>query len=158
MMREFKFRAWHKAVNQMLNIRDQGYHGEVFKWLHEKQPIEIMQFTGLHDKNGNEIYEGDLLKSEGETKVQIFNGGNKVKSPYWEIKQVVFTEGALQAVIVASHNSYFGDIPSKPRPIFNPTEFLEIIGNIYENHELLTLPSTNFPASRRVVPAHSGGG
>ena len=62
MNREIKFRAWDTKHKEMLNSRDQGYQGEVFKWLKEGQPLEVMQFTGLHDRTGREVYEGDVVQ------------------------------------------------------------------------------------------------
>lgn len=58
----YKFRAWHKTAREMLY---EDYYGDVFKWLKEGQPIEIMQWTGLRDMNEKEIYEADRIKFSG---------------------------------------------------------------------------------------------
>ncbi len=65
-MREYKFRAFHKGAKEMLF----GANENIFRWQSEGQPIEIMQFTGLKDLQGKEIYEGDI--------VDYGNGRNKV--------------------------------------------------------------------------------
>lgn len=72
-MREIKFRAWDTAYNFM---RYPGYSDEYISLLDGKSyevnehgecelPYKLMQFTGLHDKNGKEIYENDILKIDG---------------------------------------------------------------------------------------------
>jgi uncharacterized phage protein (TIGR01671 family) len=73
-MREIKFRAWDKKLNKMFipNHIDQGVvvvdvrHEDINGFgTHEEEypnPYELMQFTGLKDKNGKEIYEGDIVK------------------------------------------------------------------------------------------------
>lgn len=97
----------------------------------------LMQFIGRNDKNGKEIFEGDLLKKSGKTKIQVCNNDKIVESLYWQISKVVFIEGCFKQIIIAQENSYFGVIPSRPIDIFQPNEHLEVIGNIYENTEFL---------------------
>jgi hypothetical protein len=70
MMREIKFRAWHEGYTQRLKpTKPQMLYeenlGDCLVWKEQGQPIIVMQFTGLFDKNGKEIYEGDILQRVG---------------------------------------------------------------------------------------------
>lgn len=64
-MREIKFRAWDLLENKM-------YYFDFDDLLTGNAPVnstcldyELMQYTGLKDKNGKEIYEGDIIKADG---------------------------------------------------------------------------------------------
>lgn len=65
-MREIKFRAWNKIDKEMgipFTLDDLYQAGLCqLKKKHEEENYILMQFTGLHDKNGKEIYEGDIVK------------------------------------------------------------------------------------------------
>ena len=105
-MREIKFRAWDNEKNKM-DYKPYFHEFEDINTQFEDMDFILMQFTGLHDKNGKEIYEGDIVCNEGfkeEVKWNEFYG--------W----VVSDEQMLGEVNFAR---------------------IEVIGNIYENKELL---------------------
>jgi uncharacterized phage protein (TIGR01671 family) len=86
--------------------------------------VNLMQFTGLLDKNGKEIYEGDLLRIKS-----LYETGDPVDSAP---NEVYFKEGSFR---IAFHNGVLnsafctGELGSNWE--------VEVIGNIYENPELL---------------------
>lgn len=106
-MREIKFRAWDEGIKRMFGPWDISHFPARFKM----KCLE--QFTGLQDKNGKEIYEGDIVELSAQW------GGFQ--------GLVIFEYGCFG---VKDGNSVytFQDIDS---------ESLEIIGNIHENPELL---------------------
>ena len=106
--REIKFRYWNSVTNQMVhNPKLPEKRNWTIEQLFSDRGWVWMQFTGLKDKNGNEIYERDVL-----------TGGHEV---YWG-KGCYMTE-------VSNHTYTLAGIVASGGH--------EIIGNIYENPELL---------------------
>ena len=124
-MRTIKFRAWDKWKKKMIQPNNGDFIGwhAMSNW---KDCLEVMQFTGLTDKNGKEIYEGDIVdvlnknqKYNGTTLIVTFEDGCfclRTKDTT-EFRQAV----GLRQNIVNARNKDLED------PI------LEIIGNIHEN-------------------------
>ena len=123
-MREIKFRAWNRS--HMLSwewIRDMSMISQVI--LNYANPYQVMQCTGLRDKNGKEIYEGDWVRQQfiggdGENEVplddMIFEGVVLWDYSGWGIDSM----GNGEAEVDIVNNS-----------------ILEVLGNIWENPELL---------------------
>lgn len=116
--RELKFRGWDADLKLMLLPVDLSAPLQHYKWL-GRHDVLIMQFTGLLDKNGKEIYEGDIvewkyLQTWHKNEVRWVGGGF-----------VVTTSG-------------FKDDLNEPQDLSLVSILsCEIIGNIYENPELI---------------------
>jgi uncharacterized phage protein (TIGR01671 family) len=122
--REIKFRAWDTlrrewASRWLIELSDEN------ATLNNRGNIEVDQYTGLHDKNGKEIYEGDIVKWNDTLWVIVWNKR--------------FCQYILQTV-----NSFV-----KQTTVYAEWHFFrermegysEIIGNIHENGELLNAKS-----------------
>lgn len=124
-MREIKFRAWDKTSNLMLDLLvfkdEEGcvlmQATEQPKTVYRNNPenVEIMQFTGLKDKNGKEVYEGDIIqtfKTEYPSRKLI---PHDVRTVVWGKIGFEFRKDG--------ENGYVN--------LYDP-EFLQVIGNTFE--------------------------
>jgi uncharacterized phage protein (TIGR01671 family) len=133
-MREIKFRAWDTVINQMIyNVFPRNSHGDVVSFDYDVNPhgtlifVKLMQFTGLHDKNGKEIYEGDILATSND---------GKDGCDIWDIKTFGYTKVIWDIASSRFRGTKWtwgvGEIDS----VYD-LNYVEVIGNIYENPELL---------------------
>lgn len=123
-MRDIKFRVWDKRWNKMIyDVQDTfeenytlgiDYFGQYLK---NEDSFEVMQYTGLKDCNGKEIYEGDILNVSHE-----YSGS-------FQPIIIVFEDGCFKGQ--AYHKM------TKPFILDTPITVLEVIGNIYENENLI---------------------
>lgn len=116
-MREIKFRAWEMTLKQMLIVTNlhldtKGAHLSKGKTVLLSHTLIAMQYTGLKDKNGKEIYEGDILRHNREA----------------YIGKVWFCDGCFMTDCEGFGNQPMNDLD---------LGWIEVIGNIYENPELL---------------------
>ncbi|MBP3223981.1 MAG: hypothetical protein J6M14_01595 [Campylobacter sp.] len=132
MSREIRFRIWDKEHKKLLINTDYkdfviNMQGQVYcisgyfdyAKVDEYDGVQISQFTGLKDRQGREIYEGDILK-------------------YGSCVEVVFYEPTMGRFMTelkkCNDESEIGEISSLS-PYY--TDNYKVIGNVYENSELL---------------------
>lgn len=127
-MRTIKFRAWDKFNKCWVPVNGQdpytlkqladddlfSYHKEIHPISSRWQNYDWVQFTGLTDKNGKEIYEGDI--------VQLYGFSDKYKISYGN--GCFYLEGI---------EDFTQDIMFS----YQESNKVEVIGNVYENPELL---------------------
>lgn len=127
-MREIKFRAWDNVKNQMYFVGEEedvvfeivggkfvGYDAreELDAPCFKMEHLEVMQYTGLNDKNGVEVYEGDVVRDkEDQTYTVAYDD-----------------EYAAFILVWVSNDERF--------EAFEPMRELTVIGNIYEHPHLL---------------------
>ena len=120
MIREIKFRAYHKERKEMFEIASIDFEEKkaalsngIIKLLNvDFKQFEMLQYTGLKDKNGKEIYEGDII---------ICKYGPEITMEVKWIDEGFRTLGKYNV------DNYVGYVKNSA----------EVIGNIYENPELL---------------------
>ena len=132
-MRETKFRAWLKEEEKMVNVETMDFTDKTIRCLKKNEfinayllrrvsfdDVELMQYTGLRDKNGKEIYEGDIIKYK-------FPYDKRIK----HISPVKFLETEASFGI---KDRYGNEIPLYT---ISANNYFEVIGNIYKNKNLL---------------------
>jgi uncharacterized phage protein (TIGR01671 family) len=116
-MREIKFRAWFKDIPHMATDIEIG-HGYLQiidakneEWNREIGEADaIMQYTGLKDKDGKDVYEGDIINWNGlNYAIEWERGAFRLKVKFWSLVRWV-----------------------------EVIHLLEVLGNVYQNPELLT--------------------
>ena len=124
-MREIKFRAWDKENEKMMKVSSLHLENKeisvkengTFRLFRMQ---DLMQYTGVTDTNGKEIYEGDIIK---------------YKFPYYtrlkHISPVKFLETEASFGI---KDRYGNEIPLYT---ISANNYFEVVGNIYENKNLL---------------------
>ena len=123
-MNNLKFRVWDKKLQILGTVSNIDFkYEEVTFYIDDEEEldtcqllkdVEIMQSTGLKDKNGKEIYEGDIVRNTHT---------GSVGKVHWCVHNTGFF--------------YYVEKDKKDYTVFRAKYNLEVIGNIYENKELL---------------------
>ena len=122
-MRNLKLRAWDKEFNLMSVVTRLDYWSEIVEmsdgelYIQKLDKVELMSSTGLFDKKGVEIFEGDILADLSES-------GDELVYLY-----VIYKDGKFMAVENEEHG-YTADL-------IDCTTYHSVVGNVYENAKLL---------------------
>lgn len=123
-VREIRFRAWDKIQKKMCDVvgaqfsftsieiwnKEGDLQWQVGKFIRPIKDVILMQYTGLKDKNGKEIYEGDIVKA-----------GNEQWTIEYRPARFKFVGAYGRSLLIPEDTS------------------MEVIGNIYENPELVAV-------------------
>ncbi|NLO90317.1 MAG: hypothetical protein GX088_08375 [Clostridia bacterium] len=142
-MRKIEFRAWDRKNEVMVYPKGILFDGRIVNFncgmLESYEGYELMQYTGLKDKNGTPIYEGDIVTGQSfETSMLNHWKTGLLKHLDYEVEYVP------EMYVIKYHEASFKTFNSKGRwvavlnhHVSSMVDDLQVIGNIFENPELL---------------------
>lgn len=124
----------HQHGNSVNESNKVGEEGCLQFLAFEVNPLTICQYTGLTDKNGKKIWENDIIEFEdtGEEGYEYKEGFD-----FKNRARVVFEEGRWQFTDFLSDNSGVMEEMYQHDEFMSIWEYVEVIGNIFDNPELL---------------------
>jgi uncharacterized phage protein (TIGR01671 family) len=135
MNRELKFRVWDVRLKHFVAMFESIF-------LNRPEEYLVTQNTGIKDKNGKEIYEGDILSLPDTNTDPIMDGGSGPMTDFNHLAEVVF-ENASFGVQLTEHGNalckgfYSFDMLADHMGFGYVGKECEVIGTVYENPELL---------------------
>ena len=138
----FKFRAWHYEHKEMVYFDNKKASNDIYiasnilKLMADNSPF-LMQYTGLKDIDGVEIYEGDI--------VQIVQYESRYDGTFDEFRsKVIFINGYFGYLQYEEHlgektDYYLSSVCTEDGIDHKGSHFCNVIGNVYENPELLEM-------------------
>ena len=148
MQRDIEFRAWdneneymiyskqgvYTALRSVMNIvrQDDGYYNNGDLLMPNKEKYTLMQYSGLKDKNGTKIFEGDIIQLDDDYRKLISSCNAKNEEDLVRKNCLVgYKDGAFMfcrnRYIIDNFDSY----------LWLAVNYCKVIGNIYENRDLL---------------------
>jgi uncharacterized phage protein (TIGR01671 family) len=136
MNREIKFRVFHKKEKQMIywfTLSQSAWNTYISEnatsllysiLVSDKDSFEVMQYTGLKDKNGKEIYEFDIVK-----------GGSRIMQIVWKKEACQFWLIWKDQISINRYEPLYANYGDDTDYFSNDS--IEVIGNVFENPELL---------------------
>lgn len=121
-MKEVRFRVWYEQGGYMMPVETIDFKHKlinesgVWRWFHE---VDLMQSTGLKDKNGVEIYEGDIVR---------FKFKNETRIGFVEYARSSFLINVGEIICDNKIRHSFSNSSSEEH---------EVIGNVYQNKDLM---------------------
>lgn len=147
-MDNMKIRAWDKKEKRMCSVVAIWFslgsiilEDGIFVYERKLDEVEIMQSTGLKDKNGVEIYEGDIIEFEDESFCYPFDDEaiveiiNRAQIIIDKAKGIFLENFMVKDSTIAKKYKYYYDLPTSEKTIF--FKECSVVGNVFEDENLL---------------------